>query len=321
MVLWAGIDEAGYGPRLGPLVVAASAFRLPQPPDEGLLWHLLRDAVCRTAGESDGRLVVNDSKQVYSPSRGLRRLEEGVLGFLATARYSTRQTGTLLEQLQAYRQAAEPPQPWFAGARRQPLPLQSNSSALASRSDVLRRAMDRHRVRFLGARAVVVFTPEFNRIVERTRNKAALLFQKCGLLLRELWARAGRERCLVVVDRHGGRKHYRKLLRDAFPRCRCDVRREEEKCSAYRVRGREADLFVSFRQDGDALAMPTALGSMIAKYLRELHMAAFNRYWQERLEGLKPTAGYGADARRFLRDIEPALREGGVDRSTIVRIS
>ncbi|MHC4591536.1 MAG: hypothetical protein ACYS8L_02445, partial [Planctomycetota bacterium] len=47
MVLWAGIDEAGYGPRLGPLVVAGTAFALEREPKEGILWETLRDAVSR----------------------------------------------------------------------------------------------------------------------------------------------------------------------------------------------------------------------------------------------------------------------------------
>ena len=48
----AGIDEAGYGPTLGPLCVGMSAFAMPDPqipsptPD---LWKLLDAAICRPA--------------------------------------------------------------------------------------------------------------------------------------------------------------------------------------------------------------------------------------------------------------------------------
>jgi len=42
---------------------------------------------------------------------------------------------------------------------------------------------------------------------------------------------------------------------------------------------------------------------MTAKYLRETAMRAFNAFWAERVPGLRPTAGYPGDARRFREEI------------------
>jgi len=47
---------------------------------------------------------------------------------------------------------------------------------------------------------------------------------------------------------------------------------------------------------------------LTAKYLRELAMEAFNRYWTSRVPGLRATAGYPVDARRFLAETEAARR-------------
>ena len=228
MTLWAGIDEAGYGPRLGPLVVAGSAFLMPGTPREGILWELLKDAVTREARGSDGRLVVNDSKQVYSPAQGLRRLEEGVLACLAVCSgRPVRSVEELLALLQGGRPAqAEAPSPWFAAAGGLALPLESNASAIASKAQSLAQACRAAGVRMLSARAAVVFPPEYNRIVAATHNKSLLLFQKCGLLLQELWQHAGPGESHMLVDKHGGRMRYRDLLRDAFPECSCDILRE-----------------------------------------------------------------------------------------------
>jgi hypothetical protein len=78
----AGVDEAGLGPILGPLVVGWTALA---PPAAGLdPWKALSAVVSRKPGADRRRLVVADSKQVFDRSpRGARRLELGALAFLA----------------------------------------------------------------------------------------------------------------------------------------------------------------------------------------------------------------------------------------------
>ncbi|MFO7956397.1 MAG: hypothetical protein R6X33_04815 [Candidatus Brocadiia bacterium] len=320
MPLWAGIDEAGYGPKLGPLVVAGAAFHLDGRPAEGVLWERLRDAVCRNLSGSDGRVVVNDSKQVYTPSRGLKALEEGVLSFLRAALdHRGERADHLLELLTGGRGDSGPEAPWCAPARSLPLPLESNPSAVASKADLLRRALNSNGTRLAAVRAAVVQPAEFNQVVSYTHNKSLLLFQKCGLLLRELWDTAGAGESHVVVDRHGGRIHYRRLLRDVWSDCGCDVVAEKPKHSTYRVRDGDRTLTVTFLEGADERVMPAALASMMAKYVREIYMHAFNRFWAERVDGLRPTAGYGRDAGRFLKDIEPVLQSGEWDLKALVR--
>src|SRR5262245_43678108 len=70
-----GIDEAGYGPNLGPMVQAAIAVR---SPDDICLWKKLSTAICRAADDDDSRLTIDDSKLVYTAPNGLARLERGV---------------------------------------------------------------------------------------------------------------------------------------------------------------------------------------------------------------------------------------------------
>ena len=49
-------------------------------------------------------------------------------------------------------------------------------------------------------------------------------------------------------------------------------------------------------------------------------MYSFNRYWQQFDSALKPTQGYTQDARRFLTDLEPILKQINLDRSALERI-
>ena len=52
---------------------------------------------------------------------------------------------------------------------------------------------------------------------------------------------------------------------------------------------------------------------MLAKYLRELSMKAFNQYWQRYVPDLRPTAGYPVDAKRFKQQISAAQQRLKVD--------
>src|SRR5687767_9088016 len=91
MVTIVGIDEAGYGPLLGPLVVSAVAFDVPlallreSDPAAGLnLWTLLKSSIAKRPNKRGSRLAVADSKILYDSSDsecGLKLLERAALVF------------------------------------------------------------------------------------------------------------------------------------------------------------------------------------------------------------------------------------------------
>ena len=58
---------------------------------------------------------------------------------------------------------------------------------------------------------------------------------------------------------------------------------------------------------------------MAAKYLRELFMAEFNRFWVDKVPGLKPTAGYPGDSVRYMDAIRPAAEKLGIAEAAIWR--
>jgi hypothetical protein len=97
-----------------------------------------------------------------------------------------------------------------------------------------------------------------------------------------------------------------------FPDVLIEVARESRAQSTYRWGPKATRCVIDFLADGER-ALPTALASMVSKYLRELSMLAFNGYWRRHLPELKPTAGYPGDSRRFKAEITPLQQSLGID--------
>ncbi len=329
-LLIAGIDEAGYGPTLGPLCVAMAVFRVDDwaPGEEAPdLWKRLAHAVTNQPGDRRGRLAIADSKRLKLANSVQRKhplvhLERGVLACLRAA---GREVASDLELLAAMG-ADLPSAPWYAGGAID-LPLGSTIGQIAVASGAVGAAMDRARVELVDLRCVIVPEEEFNEIVRRTRSKAEATAGAVGLHLRHLastgpWAAAAHRR--IVCDRLGGREFYADLLERHGAGSRVRALEETPARSRYDVElgeGPEGEgrAIVQFQPEAEAAHLPVALASMAAKLVRELAMARFNRYWGQRRPGLRPTAGYAQDARRWLGEAGAVL--SAAERRALVRIA
>jgi hypothetical protein len=314
-----GIDEAGYGPNLGPFVMAAVGCHLPQDPQQTDLWQLLRGAVRRHKERDDGRLLIEDSKVVYGGNRGLKALERGVLAVLRRGTPPPElDLAGWLESLAAEALPYLQQECWYRGQVR--LPVETDGDDLRHSADRFDRVCQRAEVTWATARSAIVCPPRFNGLLERAGTKSIVLLLSLAELLRENLHPEGSEPVYFCVDKHGGRNTYADILQQAIPEGRIVAEEEGRERSCYRIEGLSREYRVVFRPRAESSCLCVALASMLAKYLRELLMMEFNQFWLQHLPELKPTAGYPGDAARFLEAIRPVAARLGISEAVLWRV-
>ncbi len=324
-----GIDEAGYGPLLGPLVVTAAAFDVPveimkrarsdaEGPD---LWQLLSGSVTRKVSRRDARLAVADSKKLFQRSKSgedLSALERAVLTFLAQTDQTPSGWRALLNMVAPFADEKLRHYPWYRDGDLA-LPICCRPDDLATQRNALRADMADKGIRFRGFWSEVLPEGHYNQLVGNTRNKAVVLFGLTARLIQRVADSVGPRPLRVWIDRQGGRIGYRRSLMTAFEDAQLDVLEESPERSSYRLTRRPAPWAVRFVTKGEEHHLPIALASILSKYLRELFMTRFNQYWSAHVADLRPTAGYYQDGQRFLTDIAPAITRLQIDRQWLVR--
>lgn len=303
-----GTDEAGYGPNLGPLTVAATAWHLPDGVEPQDLWDELKSVLTDIPERGDQRLFVADSKKVFSPGEGLESLEVAVLAFVGLEETDSSSIDQLcrglsmMSQVSAFSDAYRA-EPWntMPGLT---LPVDSSDDHISEWVVTLNTELKKREIQLLGIRARVMFPHEFNRLVSESDSKGIVLSNATLQLVRDLAdscvAATGLsdKPMLIVCDKHGGRNRYDELISQHFDDEFVFRLEESREKSRYRM----GMIDFCFRTKAEQF-LPVALASMVAKYIREVLMHQFNHFWAKQIPGLKPTQGYPVDAKRFREEI------------------
>jgi hypothetical protein len=310
-----GADEAGYGPNLGPLVISATVWQVPDGTRGDDLYRLLGSCVVpspgRAAESGAASLVIGDSKRLYQPGGGLGHLERGLLAALALLDRHPTTWREAWDALSAESTDGPPAVPWYDGYDG-PVPVDADPGQIPLLAQALREALGASSAALLELRSKTVFPEEFNRLVDYHGTKGAALSHTTLGLVAALVDPLPQGPISIVCDKHGGRNRYHGLLSEHFPDHFIEIRGESRARSVYRFGPEERRVEIRFQTKGES-HLPTALASMASKYLRELAMRALNDFWCRRVEGLRPTAGYPQDAKRFKAEIAAVQAELGID--------
>lgn len=327
LTLVAGIDECGYGPLLGPLIISSSIFLVQENP-EANMWTRLQKSIGKKKKGLGNRILVTDSKKAYK-GEYLRRSKVKVNHLEQTARAFLNQlhleksgelyfasilpviSNDLTRQYTKY--------PWY-------LPLYSDFLPRINQtiSDTLIANMLDEGIEFVDFRCLCIDVEEFNRIVDSSGNKATAVTTSVLKLIRQIIAIAifcCAKKIVIYCDRLGGRKFYAEMLNELPFFKIIEIVEESNKISKYKLSDGRRELDIQFEVKADDKRLPVALASMVGKYIREKVMQHMNDYFVKSQPGLKPTAGYWVDGWRFIVDLEDeTLDKAGLEREDLVRI-
>jgi ribonuclease HII len=306
-------DEAGYGPSLGPLVIAATVWEAGQANELASLFDLWSSGVPLGGAEF---LPMGDSKKVFKRNQAgaLDPLESSVAAFcghLAVA--PIEDLGQLIHFLAPNDALALRELPWFAQLD-SPFPVSEFlRERVASYVQRLEAEFQERECNCIHVAARVLDANSLNRLFETLGNKATVLSETTIALVRDLLQKCTEARgvapTIVLCDRHGGRQRYASLIQKFFPDVLPEIIEETSLESRYRMTFAGQLVEWRFTVKGDQ-QFPVGLASIHAKYLRERLMEAFNRFWlTEQSLAIAPTAGYPTDAKRFFLEIQSRLQQ------------
>ena len=317
MAVLVGIDEAGFGPILGPLVVSSSTFSLPNNLLRSDLWQILVKSVGNKRQRLAGRLLITDSKKAYNKTVGIKHLERTVLAVLSCLHQEPTTLSTLLEMLCPNCLERLIDYPWYKDTQNHILSADSADRSIASR--VFTDDLASNGIKLKQLNSCCLDVAYYNKMVAAVKNKASVLFTATSQLIQVALDNFVGEDLHIIVDRQGGRMHYRKNLQRMFPDMSLRIIRESPEVSSYELNTDDRAMRVHFIVSADEQYLSVSLASMVSKYLRELLIGSINFYFAGFSPDLKPTAGYWEDGLRFIEDLKTNLPHIQFNQNQLIR--
>lgn len=284
---FSGIDEAALGPVLGPYCCGLASFNIKSDLE---LFQLFSEFKA---------VKICDSKKLYTSGKSIKELENTALSFfLSFFNTGADNLFEFLSKLLIHEKTLAELSviPWFKKMESLKLPICCNNEEIQQNSESLTNFLKEKQIEIGSIKVDVVSAEEFNHLLSEGFNKS----QCCQKILSPLLVESHTNKSRITVDRQGGRRYYGEWLIEIFPGTPLSIKQETQDCSSYNI----GSSLMQFQVKGDDKYLETALASIFSKYIRELMMICFNNYWNEITPGIKKTAGYPQDGKRFIKELD-----------------
>lgn len=315
-----GIDEAGYGPSMGPLVLGATGWWIPDQIALDGMWECLSPFIQPKPSIPRLRHIpIADSKALLKGKYGWANLSLGAewmfnwlydspYGSPTNAYVSERRTvSQTLQKLLPIDFARLTEVDWYESLRALqvvapghcydyledpvdcPYSHDFRQVVIAEASQSLNRHLESSGIRFLSAQARVIDEPEFNREVHSLGNKSTLLSRLSLDLAKSVLVEllnsdfAQRRSEQYHAELYFDKHGGRSKYQQILMDCFDSewFSIQEESPGMSRYQGKWADCEISAQfMIQGDCLLPSASASVIAKWLREVSMASLNDYWQ-----------------------------------------
>ena len=264
-----GIDENGYGPVLGPLVVTAVTLEFDGDPFEELKTENFNFPI-----------RVKDSKKIFA--RNLSGYAAGEIltwGILLAGGFDYSDLRSMIKKLTGEDFELHPDievPVWAKKAINLEIPAFLKKTG----------------IRIHEVKSKILFPGNFNEMIEMVDNKSFLDY----LLFEHLLYKLEFDFDLAMMGKIGGTKFYEKNF---FMRTGTEVIEtfeEKSQISGYRLRLPHREFDAYFILNGDEKYLPITLASIVGKYLREVFMLSLN-YEAGFKDTIPYVSGYRHDAR------------------------
>jgi ribonuclease HII len=320
-----GVDEAGYGPSMGPLAICATAWRVPFDFQVESMSKLLEpEFLAKPIKLGSSHVPIGDSKKINKDRFGKQGLCLGSafqwcelkgdlsLDWNTVLADLAKQDWERLQRVAWY--AVDPSASPQSTQDEQLKLIVADTAAYFANASAKLRSLS---TQLVGIQMRVLDEPEFNRQVDIIGNKSSLLSETSLKLVRDVIVGfvQPHEQVEVYCDKHGGRNRYQSILSHCFDQELFSILLEGAECSRYTTCWNGNAMHIQFKVDGDSI-FPSAAASILAKWTREVLMGRLNTFWKSKIVGrIEPTAGYYVDAMRFAGQIESVATAMGLERS------
>jgi ribonuclease HII len=301
MAVFTGIDEAGLGPVLGPLCYGLVSFIIPD--DEVDTW---RETLKKIIKEEE--LFVDDSKKIFQGPDKFAKLEKAitdVFGFYVSEKERL-QVQNIFLNTAINKKGNWSYYPFYKSVLTSFFPPKIKAILVKHPNWKVKLAV------------TSCFEGEMNEVFDNGVNKSEMALLKVGALIESVLSVHTQENITFSIDKQGGKQYYSNFINDIFPFAPIETIQETPDVSEYFLLRNKQKLHFGFYKSGDSLFEEISMASILAKWLRENFMIAFNSHWLA-YNKVPPTAGYPEDGKRFIKEMMSYFEKSEIPLDLIIR--